>query len=328
MKILVVFTGGTIGSVNNNGVISPDSSARYKLIEMYRQNGGKAELDSVSPYTILSENMTGEYFSLLYNSVKENIKKNYDGIIVTHGTDTLQYTSAMLSYMLGLCKIPVVLVSANYPLDNSKSNGVENFKSAVDFIASGEHKGVFTAYKNNGEAPKIHRASRLQNHLAYDDRLYSVHNMFYGEITDNGFVRNPDYKEKADELSLEHIPTLTANSSVLRISPYVGITYPPIDKNTKAVLLESYHSGTVNTVSTELKSFCKAAENSDIPIFLTGSEAGFFYESKKLYAELGIKILPPVAPISAYIKLWLLCECGYTKDLYNAFSKSLGGDIL
>ena len=93
MKILVVFTGGTIGSCYNDGVISPDSSTRYKLIEMYKQNGGYAEFDAISPYTVLSENLNGEYFNLLYNSVKENIN-NYDGIIVTHGTDTcLLYTS-------------------------------------------------------------------------------------------------------------------------------------------------------------------------------------------------------------------------------------------
>lgn len=126
MKILVVFTGGTIGSCYNDGVISPDSSTRYKLIEMYKQNGGYAEFDAISPYTVLSENLNGEYFNLLYNSVKENIN-NYDGIIVTHGTDTLQYTSAVLSYMFGLCNTPIVLVSANYPLESEKSNGLENF---------------------------------------------------------------------------------------------------------------------------------------------------------------------------------------------------------
>ena len=76
MKILVVFTGGTIGSCYNDGVISPDSSTRYKLIEMYKQNGGYAEFDTISPYTVLSENLNGEYFNLLYNSVKENIN-NY-----------------------------------------------------------------------------------------------------------------------------------------------------------------------------------------------------------------------------------------------------------
>lgn len=58
MKILVVFTGGTIGSCYNDGVISPDSSTSYKLIEMYKQNGGYAEFDAISPYTVLSENLT------------------------------------------------------------------------------------------------------------------------------------------------------------------------------------------------------------------------------------------------------------------------------
>ena len=77
MKILVVFTGGTIGSCYNGNVISTDSSTRYKLIEMYKQRGGKAEFDTISPYTLLSENLSGEHFSLLYNAIKENINKNY-----------------------------------------------------------------------------------------------------------------------------------------------------------------------------------------------------------------------------------------------------------
>ena len=199
MKILVVFTGGTIGSCYNDGVISPDSNTRYKLIEMYKQNGGYAEFDAISPYTVLSENLNGEYFNLLYNSVKENIN-NYDGIIVTHGTDTLQYTSAVLSYMFGLCNTPIVLVSANYPLESEKSNGLENFSAAVDFIKSGNNKGVFVAYKNNGEHANIHRASRLQKHLAYSDKIESVNNIYYGEIINGNFIKNINYTEKQDEI--------------------------------------------------------------------------------------------------------------------------------
>lgn len=72
MKILVVFTGGTIGSCYNDGVISPDSSTRYKLIEMYKQNGGYAEFDAISPYTVLSENLTASiliYFIILSKKI-------------------------------------------------------------------------------------------------------------------------------------------------------------------------------------------------------------------------------------------------------------------
>lgn len=328
MKILVIFTGGTIGCSNNNGLISPDCATRYKLIDMYQCTGSKAEFETISPYTILSENLTGEYFNLLYNSISENINNDYDGIIVTHGTDTLQYTSAMLSYMFGLCSTPIVIVSANYPLENPKSNGLNNFISAVDFIYSGKHKGVFTAYQNQGSTAKIHRSSRLQNHFAYNDDIYSIDNMFYGEILNHNFVKNQSYKERNDELQLNKIPTISAEAPILRISPYVGMTYPEITENTKAVLLESYHSGTINTSDTKLKEFCNTAKELNIPIFLTGSKAGFYYESKKLYSKLNIKVLPPVAPISCYIKLWLLCESEKSLNLYNEFSKSLGGDLL
>lgn len=326
MKILVVFTGGTIGSCYNDGVISPDSSTRYKLIEMYKKNCDETEFDAISPYTVLSENLNGEYFNALYNAIKENIN-NYDGIIVTHGTDTLQYTSAVLSYMFGLCNTPIVLVSANYPLESEKSNGLENFSAAVDFIKSGDNKGVFVAYKNNGEHAKIHRASRLQKHLAYSDKVESICNLYCGEIIYNMYVKNDSYAEKQDEIKFENIPIFNATSPVLKITPYVGMVYPKLDNSIKAVLLESYHSGTVNTASKDLEKFCNTAKQFNIPVFLTGSEAGFFYESKELYSKLGIQVLPAVAPISAYIKLWILCESN-AKDIYKAFSKSIGGDIL
>ena len=326
MKILVVFTGGTIGSCYNDGVISPDSSTRYKLIEMYKQNGGYAEFDAISPYTVLSENLNGEYFNALYNAIKENIN-NYDGIIVTHGTDTLQYTSAMLSYMFGLCDTPIVLVSANYPLENEKSNGLDNFSAAVKFIKYEKSKGVFVAYKNCDEYAKIHRGSRLQKHLAYSDKVESICNLYCGESIYNMYVKNDSYAEKQDEIKFENIPIFNATSPVLKITPYVGMVYPKLDNSIKAVLLESYHSGTINTANKDLEGLCHTANQLDIPVFLTGSEAGFFYESKELYSKLGIQVLPTVAPISAYIKLWILCESN-AKDIYKAFSKSIGGDIL
>ena len=123
------------------------------------------------------------------------------------------------------------------------------------------------------------------------------------------------------------MPVFKSTSPVLKITPYVGMAYPQLNKNIKAVLTESYHSGTVNTASKDLEKFCNTAKQFNIPVFLTGSEAGFFYESKELYSKLGIQVLPTVTPISAYIKLWILCE-NNVKDIYKAFSKSIGGDML
>ena len=63
--------------------------------------------------------------------IKEQIEsEKYDGIIITHGTDTLQYTSAMLGYMFDDVSIPIVLVSSNYVLEDKRANGLINLSKA------------------------------------------------------------------------------------------------------------------------------------------------------------------------------------------------------
>ena len=101
MKILVVFTGGTIGSSISDGYAVPDSDKKYKLIDMYEksakenrtyQTKEKIEFDMESPYQELSENNTGKQIFTLASYLNEKTGKDcgYDGIIITHGTDTLR----------------------------------------------------------------------------------------------------------------------------------------------------------------------------------------------------------------------------------------------
>ncbi len=305
MKILVVFTGGTIGSTNINGVIAPDSSCSYTLLDMYDKAFGGVSFTAISPYTILSENLCGENLNSLYDCICSQNTAEFDGIIVTHGTDTLQYTSAFLGFAFANSSIPIVVVSANYPLADERSNGLCNFAAAVDFIRTEGIGGVFVSYKNKGEPPKIHRAEKLLEHAAYSDEVQSVFNDFYGEIIDNKFVKNSVYRGDGDLPELKHPIRLSVRSGVLRIVPYVSMIYPKLTEQTKAVLLESYHSGTLNTDSNELAAFCREAEMMNIPVFLTGAEEGFFYESKLKFDRLKIRILPPMAPIAAYMLLWI-----------------------
>jgi len=177
MKLLVVFTGGTIGcSVDQEGYFSPDQKNGYKLISLF-QEAKKADpetredeivIDTVEPYSTLSEQLNSTFVQKLIDCVKSNAEKEYDGIIVTHGTDTLQYAACALGYALGNSSIPVLLVSSNYILDDPKMNGLENFIAAVDFIKGGYGKGVFVAYKNKQEGVTIHRGTRMDAHHTFD----------------------------------------------------------------------------------------------------------------------------------------------------------------
>ena len=99
MKLLFIFTGGTIGSTLDGAYISPDRSKAYRLIEAYAEKYGiDFEYDLTEPYTSLSENNTGLQIKALCSSVKASLGQGYDGIIVTHGSDTLQYSAAAVGY--------------------------------------------------------------------------------------------------------------------------------------------------------------------------------------------------------------------------------------
>lgn len=304
MKILTLFTGGTIACSSKGGVLSPDKSNGFLLLDMYGETDGTVDFETAMPYSILSENLCAENLNLLWSCLSQYDLSKYDGVIVCHGTDTLQYTGAFLSLRLGLSKTPVVLVSANYPLAHRRSNGFENFCAAVVFIKSAQGRGVFISYKNDGDiCANIHCACRALPHLPYSDDLFSLKNLPFGFVKNGVFAKNPAYSETADEFRI--MPEKPLGKSVLYLRPYPGMKYPPLTAGCKAVLLDSYHSGTIRTDGKELESFCREAEKKKIPVCLTGSEDGFNYESKQRYKELGIKTLPVMSPIFAYMKLWM-----------------------
>lgn len=320
MKILVVFTGGTIACSSDFGILHTDTHNSFLLLDMYSKADNSVIFVTETPYMILSENLDSSNLFALYNCIKNLDLSDFDGVIVTHGTDTLQYTSAFLGYAFSNLQIPLVLVSANFPLSDSRSNGLINFSSAVDFIKSGGGRGVFVSYNNKSDFTEIHRATRLLPHAPYSDYLTSIFNINYGIVENHKFIKNSAYAEKSDKLSFDEIDF--DGLSVLKISPYPDMKYPTLNNGIKAVLLETYHSGTLNTKNNSLKEFCGLAKELNIPVFLTGNCDGFNYESKLLFDSFDIKILPVASPISMYIKLLTL-----PKDRINDVFLSCGGDF-
>lgn len=303
MKILVVFTGGTIGSVVTNGWIAPSVDMKYLLLSKFREKSNtEIDFDILEPYTILSENLSAENLNVLIKSIRENIN-GYDGIIVTHGTDTLQYSSAALSFAFGHDCVPIVLVSSNYPLEDERSNGLPNFIAAVEFIKSKLGRGVYVSYKNKDENTKIHLASRIVSHVESFDEIYSIDNQpfaFYDEkITLNAAYKSTQCgKPVADAKFNEY-------SQILSVVAMPGDSYDYDLSKYKAVILRPYHSGTLNTLSNAFVDFCKRAKESDVPVFVVNVHGGTTYESSKEYEKLGLAVLPMCSFVSIYVKTWL-----------------------
>ncbi len=327
MKILFVFLGGTIGSTLSGEYISPDCKKSRVLIEAYsNKHGIDFEYDVTEPLSSLSENNTGEELKLILSSVSD--AEGYDGIVVAHGTDTLQYTAAALGFYFGNCKAPVCIVSSNYPIEDDRANGLDNLYGAIALIREGSSRGVFVAYRNADEnIIRIHRATRLLSHDAFSDSLRSAKGKEYGYVTVGGEVhKDVDFCEREDELCAPSIDKLlTSSEKILRISSYVGMSYPDISQSVEYILIESYHSGTINTKDSAARSFFVKAMERGVKVFMSGSCDGDQYLSTSSFAELSVEPIAGVAPIALYMKLWL-----YSLDRKvdkGLLLKSRGGDI-
>lgn len=329
MKLLFIFTGGTIGSTLCGDVISTDSTKSYKIIDEYKKRYGMDfEYDTEQPYTELSENNTGAHIRALCACVKENAKRGYDGIIITHGTDTLQYTAAAVGYSLGLDSVPVCIVSSNRPIEDERANGLENLRGAVLFIKDGCGRGAFVVYRNgNSDIMRVHRAARLIGAKAYSDDVSSVFSQVYGHFEGEHFVKNESYRESPDMMPPLDMISLTDDSeSIGMLTPYPGMRYPDDLCGLKYIIANTFHSGTLNTKSDKARAFFKKANEAGVTVFAAGTYGGANYESAEEYGGLFINTLNNISPVAVYIKLWALDCMGLDPKKY--MNISLSGDIM
>ena len=307
MRILVIFTGGTIGCANKDGWIGIEGLAKYELLERYneqRQNES-ISFDVAEPYSILSENLSAKELSALINCVSENLSVGYDGIIVTHGTDTLSYSAAALSFAFSDVEIPVLLVSANYPLSDSRSNGLYNFIGACDFIMKKAGRGVFVSYKNCNESRvNIHKGTRISTFRESSSDLYSIDDKPYAFCEDGEVFLNKDYASTQKGESVYPLQ-FCENPRILLIDSYPANDYSYSLDSVSCIILSPYHSATIDTGNPDLKRFCERASERNIPVFLVNSKSGAKYESERAISDMKIKVLPPCCKSAIYVKSWI-----------------------
>ena len=320
MKIAMIATGGTIGSkVKQNGWIGPDVEMPYEVLRLFRIKyptlAADVAIDSRMPYQILSENLEAKYLIKLLDEVGDCIEDaEYDGIIVCHGTDTLQYTAAMLEYIYGNQPVPILLVSSNYPLEDAQANGLDNFRYAVQRILDGYY-GVGVVYRNADGNTYIHRGDRLMEHAVFEDDLHSIYEKYVGRYDPNGawvpgeFAYRTDWKAKENmRVQADYdYHMLRKESGILWLHNAPGIVYPSPEQvqGIRAILIQSYHAGTMR-IDNVFRDFVRAMAERGIPVYLLGiAQMQDGYETKQLYRGCGVKILEGIAPIAAYCKLWL-----------------------
>lgn len=326
MKITVIFTGGTIGSITAEKDICL-STAPYELLNGI--NDCDAKFCTCEPYTILSEEITARELKQLVLCVRRCCYES-DAVIVTHGTDSLVYSAALLSYMLEPVRCPVFLVSSAYPLDDERANGRHNFRAAVTLAKSG-FKGVAVPYHQNGKT-FVHHGARLLRQMPYDDKLFSLGDTVAEVVGDScdgfdGFC-SIDRGEPLFRPLLDSIDTngLSGFNRVMYLKCLPEMYYPTLSDNIGGVILESYHSGTL-CADSRFERFVRSASDRGIPVFVAGAGGRTAdYETVGKYRALGAIPLPHASPDAMYVKLSLALSLG--GDIVKTMMTNCAGDIV
>ena len=315
MKILVVLTGGTIGSKVEGKVIDVSSAAAYSLISLYEEKYGKdTEFEVVQPLNILSENLEPSHWKVLCECLDHVDFNTYDGIIITHGTDTLSYTAALVGYCYRHASVPIVLIASNYELQDVRSNGIPNFYNAVCFIKEQAAKGVFVIFQNDRQENVVYLSTRIMEADTYLDQFSSYGKVDFGRMEDGHFIRteheqNPTMEEVNCQKDKIAEICNGFKKRVVMIHPYPGLDYSRIliDENVGAVLHCLYHSATAcsSVGSYSAVDFIKGCKEKGIETYVSSfkQEANDLYATSIDILEAGAIPLINISTEAAYAKL-------------------------
>ncbi|MDD1622074.1 MAG: asparaginase domain-containing protein [Methylococcaceae bacterium] len=310
-SILLVFTGGTIGSKAEGGTINTSDLAGYKLLQLFAERHGdpaSARFKTLQPLRILSENLHPKHWRQLIAAIEDEGLSGYDGVIVTHGTDTLAFSAAVLGLYFNRLNIPMLLVSSDLPLDNPDANGLPNFLTAVEFIRQIPQGGVFVSYKNPGQIQQIHLATRLASCLQLGSDFISVQNKPFMHFEGGCFRRLHALPELSQPVSLK----ADFSARILLIRPYPGLDYSQFSLDgVDAVLHDLYHSGTACASAVwgenhNLVEFIKRCRQRNLKIYLAPAiKSDSVYGSTRELLAAGAEMIWNLSLEAAYAKLLL-----------------------
>ncbi|KQS35245.1 asparaginase [Pedobacter sp. Leaf194] len=294
-KILIIYTGGTIGMINDpvNGMLVPFNFEQIKenVPELSRLNY-HLDVHSFNP-VLDSSNIDPEIWKTLAELVYKNYDL-YDGFVILHGSDTMAFTASALSFMLENLSKPVVLTGSQLPIGEIRTDAKENLITALEIAAT----------KENGKAlvPEVciyfdAQLFRGNRSIKYNiEKFEAFRSPNYSILAEAGvhlqFHENYILKAPAEPLILR--TNFNSNIGVLKLYP--GITPQAVQAITNsqvnAIILETFGSGNTTTAKWFLDALKMALDNGKIIIDISQCKKGSVqlgrYETSRELQQMGI----------------------------------------
>lgn len=313
-KILVVFTGGTFSMMidqSTGGAIPRYSGS--ELLDMIPQAKELAEIDYFDFGKYPGPHVTPKLMLELSKRIKQLIaEKKYDGVIVTHGTDTLEETAYFLDLTINT-EIPIVMIGSMKNSSEPDWDGPRNLIDAIHICLNDNSKNLGVLVCLNGE---INAASEVTK--IYSDSVESFKSLDFGSL---GFVQNGRVIYNRLPHYLEKIETDVIDDNVDMLTVYAGMNEKffrfSADSGASGIVVEALGVGNVPPPAFE---GIKYAVQKGIPVVLTSrcpaGETDYIYSypgAGKHLHDLGVIFADYINGQKARIKLIIVL--GKTKDI-------------
>ena len=323
--ILLLTTGGTIASLPGFDGLEP---RRSEVMEReLTQLRSYYDITVRDVLCLDSSNIRPEEWQQIAQAIYEN-RQGYDGIVVSHGTDTMAYTASAVTFMLPNIDLPVVFTGSQLPLADILSDGPDNLRTAFAMAAS-EHPGIFLAFDR-----KVMRGCRAVKVRASGFSAFeSVNARYVGVVSNQGLVIDPrtlprmngETQLKTDISSAVFLLKLTPGLSPDIFDALIAMGY-------KGIVVEAFGLGGINVLNRGLRGIQRCVEDGISVVVTTqclydSSDLRVYQVGNKLL-DLGVIQGRDMTSEAAMTKLmWALGQGMNPGQIKTLFETSLAGEI-
>jgi glutamyl-tRNA(Gln) amidotransferase subunit D len=336
-KVAIISTGGTIASRVDyrTGAVRPALTAS-DLYGVVPELADIARIDAHILLSLFSENITPKHWSEIARAVANEIAQGANGVVIAHGTDTLGYTAAALSFALQNLPVPVVLVGSQRSADRPSSDAATNLIGAVKAAAEAPFAEVVVAMHEttSDTSIAINRGTKVRKcHTSRRDAFEPVNASPIARIQDQKVIMlTQEYKKRNQANKLALKPDFDENVALVKFHPSMNPAIIDwfVEKGYKGLVIEGTGLGHIGNYC--FKAIRNAVEQKVLVTMTSqciwGRVNMNIYDSGRDLMALGVIPLEDMLPETALVKLmWIFGQTQNLEEAKKLLRENIAGEF-